>query len=65
MAQAKKLFPHVKEFFFDDDTLISRKRGPSSVRQVEAPGADLVLHLARDHRFRDPEGDARSRLPAV
>ncbi len=36
-----------------------------AVRKAEAAGADLELHLARDHRLRHAEGDEGSRMPAA
>jgi hypothetical protein len=36
-----------------------------AVREAEAAGADLVVHIARDHRLRNAEGDEGSRLPAA
>ena len=50
MKQAKELFPHVKEFFFDDDTFnIQRARTVETLREAEAAGTDMVLYLARHH----------------
>ena len=66
MAKAKEYWPWVKEFFFDDDTFnIQKARTIELCSQAEAVEADLVLHLARYYRLRDPEGNERIRLPAV
>ena len=36
-----------------------------TVRQAEAAESDVVLHFARHHRLRNPEGDEGSGLPAA
>jgi radical SAM superfamily enzyme YgiQ (UPF0313 family) len=56
LAWAKKNFPHVKEYFFDDDTFNIQK-------QTEADWRDVELHIASDNGPRDAEGDERCRMP--
>jgi len=66
MANAKKLFPHVKEFFFDDDTLQHPEGADrGAVCEAQAAGPDMVVYIARDDRLRDAEGDERGGLPVA
>ncbi len=66
MKWAKENFPHVKEFFFDDDTFnIQKVRTIELCEKLKPLGTHLVLHLARHHRSRHPEGHEGRRLPAA
>ncbi len=66
MVKAKAYWPEVKEFFFDDDTFnIQKASHHRTLLEAEAAGTDLVLHLARDHRLRDAEGDEGCGLPVA
>ena len=52
MAHAKELFPHVKEFFFDDDTFnIQQARTIELCEKLKPHRPHLVLHLARHHQI--------------
>src|SRR5277367_639697 len=64
MAWAKENFPHVKEFFFDDDTFNIQKAHRRTLRQTQTPRHHLVVHLTCHHRPRHPQGHEGSRLPA-
>ena len=66
MAKAKKYWPKVKEFFFDDDTFnIQKARTVELCAKLKPLKLNLVVHIARHHQLRNAEGDARSRLPPV
>ena len=51
LAWAKRAFPEVKEFFFDDDTFnIQKARTIELSGKPEAPRSHLVLQLSRHDR---------------
>ena len=53
MAYAKKLFPQVREFFFDDDTFTANLPRAREIAKKLAPlGSDLVLQQPRESGLR-------------
>ncbi len=53
MAYMKKLFPQVKEFFFDDDTFTANLPRAREIAKKLAPlGLDLELQQPREPRLR-------------
>ena len=53
MAYMKKLFPQVKEFFFDDDTFTANlPRAREIAKKLGPLGVDLVLQQPRQPRLR-------------
>ena len=65
LRQAHKMFPQVKEFFFDDDTFnIQKDRVPSSsARKFKPLGFTWSCTSRVHHRLRNAEGDEGCRLP--
>ena len=60
---AKKDFPEVKEFFFDDDTLTDNlPRVEELARELGKLGVDLVVQRQGQCAARDAEGDADNGL---
>ena len=63
---AKENFPHVKEFFFDDDTFnIQKGRTIELCEKLKPLESDVELYFARDHRSRHAEGDEGRRMPVA
>ena len=52
MAHAAKLFPQVREFFFDDDTFTANLPRAREIAKSSLPRPDLVVQQPRESRLR-------------
>jgi len=63
VKRCMKMFPQMKEISSTTTLQLQEVANHRAVRQTQAVGSDLVMHLARDHGLRDAEGDEGVRLP--